>query len=71
MTLKHSEMLQLINFPDGNGDQVFSWFCLCGWKGLMRMQSECFGLEVGEASEVLQYQKTVTVPCSTMRPEDW
>ena len=30
------------------------FFCLCGWKGSMRMQSECFGLEVGEASEFLQ-----------------
>ena len=54
MTLKHEEVLQLCNYSDQIGDQVFSVFCLCGWKGLMRMQSECFGLEVGEASEFLQ-----------------
>ena len=54
MTLQHMEIKQLVDFSDDLRDGRFSCFVLCGWKGLLRMQSECFGLELGSAAEFLQ-----------------
>ena len=53
ITLTEAEVKSAIRLYDSCGDDGKATFILASWEFLMRVQSECFNLQKGDATELI------------------